>query len=400
MDKNGHISLPNDLLEDAERFETYALATSLDIEVSREYIQQLSENKALPEVIGIQRLISLARRGIPLRVKWHKQVADHVFDSPNLFPLLAVVLCLDNASHELIRDDGSVAPINVQSSRQLIYKFRAQADLFSDTQILLCADSRGQGRPKSLYSSNSSGLIARADFESLIDRLLAGQAAINVSSSQAVTFSQSIATIVAELFENTDIHGRLGLDGVPFKTNGIRGLVFKRVKITQKIKRDFSTAPSPTEQAASENDGYIVLDALEISVFDSGVGFYSSYTQQARTLNTPLVEEWKIMHKCLERHYDISIPDTRSSHTGMGLYEVLRALKFVHGMLEVRSGKTYGYRTFLEGELQYQLESRDSSTRPGMPKPVLLDVTRQFVTVPSPHEALAGASVRVLIPLR
>lgn len=395
-----HIILPNDLLVDAKSFDAYAHATSITIEVLPSYLEIPPDSKLIPEVIAIQRLISLAHFAIPMRVLWSSKVAGLVFDAPNLFPLLAVLLCLDNVSHELMHEDGSFTPAEVKLSRQLIYKYRLRADLFSDTQILICADSRGQGRPKTLYSENSNELIARTDFESLVDRLLISQAALNTSASQAVKFSQAIATIVAELFENTDIHGKIGLNGAPFKLNGIRGLVFKRVKIEQKIKRQNPEAIAFSAQARPEKEVVNDVDALEISVFDSGVGFYSSYTKQELTSDTPLDDEWNVMHKCLERHYeDVLIADTRPSHRAMGLYEVLRALHFVSGLLEVRSGRAYGFRTFLKGDWAFQRESQNSLLRPGMPKPVLLDVTNKFVTVPSSHERLVGSSIRVLIPL-
>lgn len=399
MDIQSHIKLPLGLFGDVKSFDAYARASALTIEVSSTYLEEPAESELLSEVIAIQRLISLARRAIPMRARWHHRAAERVFGSPSLFPLLAVLLCLDDVAHEIIYEDNSVTAVDVQSSRQLIYKHRLQADLFSDTQILVCADSRGYGRPKSLYSDKSSGLIGRSDFESLVDRLLIGQSAVNVSTSQAVFFSQSIATIVAELFENTDVHGRLGLNGIPFKANGIRGLVFKRVKISQNEKRRSPKVVSPSGRAPSEPENKKEIDALEISVFDAGVGFYSSYTKEDLTQDIALTDEWRVMHQCLERHYDQSMADTRPSHRAMGLYEVLRALKSVHGALEVRSGRTYGFRTFVAGEFKMQLESGESALRPGMPKPVLLDVTRKFVTAPSPHELLVGASVRVVIPL-
>jgi len=394
METQVYISLPQDLLVGSEHFIALVAARTITVEIPDSYLDLSEESWAMPEVVAIQRLLTIARMNIPVRVRWHKKLAERAFVSPNLFPLLAVVLCLDNAQHALIDKNGESKKVDVQSSRLLIYNYRPKADMFSDTQVLICADSRGHGRPKSLYSTKSSGLMAREDFESLVDRLLAGQAAINVSTSHAVVFSQNIATIVAELFENTDIHGRIGLDGAPFKVNGIRGLLFKRAKIAKKDIRS-TGGPQQSGQASADGAKGEVSDALEISVFDSGIGFYSSYTKSMLTAETNLNEEWKIVHKCLERHYDKSIP----SHTGMGLYEVLRALIFLKGSIEVRSGRTYGYRTFEEGAPKYQLESRESRERPGMPKPVLLDMEHKFVTVPYPNEPLVGASVRVLVPL-
>ncbi|PUA19731.1 hypothetical protein [Glaciimonas sp. PCH181] len=394
-----HITLPSGLQGDADGFNRFSDATAYQFEVSPNYLELNSEEQTFPEVVAIQRLISLARRAVPIIVLWHKKVTERVFESPSLFPLLAVLLCLDNASHKILGDTGTALEIDVEPSRQTLYKYRLTADLFSDIQILICADSRGHGRPKSLYSKKASGLIARDDFESLVDRLLASQTAPNVSASQALFFSQAIATIVAELFENTDNHGRLGLNQVPFETNGIRGLIFRRVKIEQVESLTTANGDPTIGQAQVKKRLKSEVQALEISVFDSGVGFFSAYTRRAFSPETTLDDEWDVLHKCLERHYDGTDSATQASHRGMGLYEVLRALQSVHGVLEVRSGRAYGFRTFVKGEFKFQLEPAGSALRPGMPKPVLLDVTRRFVTVPSPHELLVGASVRVVIPL-
>ena len=83
----------------------------------------------------------------------------------------------------------------------------------------------------------------------------------------------------------------------------------------------------------------------------------------------------------------------------MGLYEVLRALKMMQGMLEIRTGRIHGYRSFLEGELRLQLEPETSETRPGMPKASLLDVDRNVATYPSPRDLVRGSVVRVVVPL-
>lgn len=394
METQAYISLPQDLFVSSEHFVALSGTPSLTVDIPESYLDLNGDSWILPEVIAIQRLLTIAGKSASLQIRWHKKLAERAFVSPNLFPLLAVVLCLDNAQHFLIDSKGVSEEVDVQSTRLLIYKYLPKADMFSDTQVLICADSRGQGRPRSLYSTKSSGLMARENFESLVDRLLAGQAAINVSASNAVVFSQNIATILAELFENTDIHGRIGIDGAPFKVNGIRGLVFKRTKIANKDTRPISGLQQSGQASTDDTKGE-VSDALEISVFDSGIGFYSSYTKSMLTAETSLNDEWKIVHKCLERHYDKSIP----SHIGMGLYEVLRALIFLKGSIEVRSGRIYGYRTFEEGAPRYQLESRESRARPGMPKPVLLDMEHKFVTVPYANEPLVGASVRVLVPL-
>jgi len=403
MDTSRHISIPNDLLQPADDFASLLATASLLINVGDDYGDWV-QDKALPEVIAIQRLITLARNGVKLRVRWSKRIADQVFNSPSLFPLLAVVLCLDDTDHEIIAENGICVAVDVQPCRKAIYAYRPLSDLFSDTQVIICADSRGYGRPKALYTTGGN-LISRTDFDAFVERLLTSQIGGNVGESHTVTFSQNVATIVAELFENTDFHGKKDIHGVPFKSNGLRGMMFKRIELSSRPRRPLSARVTPTRLSMQEHENAPTLAALEISVFDSGVGYYASYMRQPLNPITPLVDEWRVVHKCLGRHYEVItppnqlLPDIRAGHTGMGLYEVLRALQFLKGKFEVRSGRTYGFRTFLEGETQFLNESADSITRPGMPKPVLLDKGLQFVRIPTPNELLVGSTVRVLIPL-
>ncbi len=397
------LRIPADLTSHADEFSTLLSATALIVHVPNDYVAALAANTSIPEVVAIQRLITLARSGVKMSVKWDSRIGTQVFAAPPLFPLLAVLLCLDCADHHLTEANGTIKEVNVQQIRKTIHNFRPLTDLFADSQILICSDSRGYGRPKSLYNQDGT-LLSRSDFEGLVERLLAAQIGLDVDTAQAVKFSQNVSTIIAELFENTEIHGKQDLRGIPFKYNGIRGILFKRIELP------LLTLPKPTQ--VSNHEYRSVVDerrrtppvALEISVFDSGAGFFGSYTRSQLSSDTPLLDEWKVVHKCLERHYDfdpLSLPphhDTRLAHTGMGLYEVLRALQFLKGKFEVRSGRTYGFRTFLEGETQFLIEAA-TSARPGMPKPVLLDQGLKFVRFPTANELLVGSTVRVLVPL-
>lgn len=389
------VVLPSGLFGSAEQFEPLAAASEILVKVQASYKSEFDLPDAVPEVIAIQRLITVARLGIPIEAVWDHNIAEEAMKAPSLFPLLSVLLCLDVKRHAIRDSGGTLTPADVQLSRKMIYQFRPMADMFSDSQVFICADSRGHGRPRSLYNSDGS-LVSRSNFETFVERLLSAQIGINAGTAQAVKFSQNVSTIIAELFENTDIHGKQDADGIPFKTNGIRGMLFKRIKLPLKrsIRSDRRTMQIEDAQPL----------ALEISVFDSGIGYYGSYRRAELSSSVTLTEEWAVVHKCLERHYahDETVSFTKDAlqgHTGMGLYEVLRALQFLKGKFEVRSGRTYGFRTFLEGDTQFFLESSASETRPGMPKPVLLDHGLKFVRIPTANEQLVGSSVRVLIPL-
>jgi len=391
------IVLPQGLKAPSDFVGLYKSSARYIFQVPIDYVDKIEND--VSEVIIIQRVISLAQKTNQIEVWWPISIANRVFNSPTIFPLLAVLLCIDLALHKVVEEDGKTKEIDVEESRQRIYKFMPKADLFSDVQIILCADSRGHGRPQSLYSKTGSTSIAKDKFESIVDRLMTSLSTGMPSAKHAIKFSQAMGIIVAELFENTDLHGRLELNGTPVKKSGLRGLIFKRIE----IEKNIPVVPDGIENATMENTFRKFrkqkVGALEISIFDSGIGFYSSFTKTSLLESTKIEDEWEVMHRCLKRHYDDISGVKAVSHRGMGLYEVLRALKFVNGMIEVRSGRVFGFRTFLPGEIEFLIESSESDSRPGMPKPLLLDGNRRVSRSPTPNEYLNGSSVRVVIPI-
>jgi hypothetical protein len=80
------------------------------------------------------------------------------------------------------------------------------------------------------------------------------------------------------------------------------------------------------------------VPCFEASIFDSGIGYFASYTRDPLQPQTDLKLEWQVLHNCLERHYFPQLADGRPGHRGMGLYEVLRALQVLKGRIEFRTG--------------------------------------------------------------
>jgi Histidine kinase-, DNA gyrase B-, and HSP90-like ATPase. len=376
--------LPLDLIVEGGGRGVVAASKGFNITVPDAYDDDMTEDVARSEVLAIQRLLTISRRA-PIRVMWAKNIASRVLASPTIFPLLAVLIVLENASHEIEGVDDAHVVDALETARRKLFKERLKTDFFADTQVVICADSRGRGNPPDLYRADGR-MIAREDFEAIIEELVTRQVAVNASTSSAVHWSSALATIVSELFENADTHGKSELSGLPIKENGIRGLVLKRTKVERAKVKDNAPVPPP-------------IEAFELSIFDSGPGFYASYMGVPLEQGVDLDLEWKVIHACLERHYEPGLTDIRQGHRGMGLYEVLRALQLLHGAIEVRTGRIHGYRTFMEGEFKFKMEPASSPTRPGMPKPQLLDVERKYVAVPSKHELLVGSSVRVIVPL-
>lgn len=350
--------------------------------VPKDYLERIATNKNFIEILAIQRLIALANTTTSLHVEWDVNIAQIVARSPSIFPLLAVLILLQGASHFT----SEQKPFDPNPSRNEIYRYRAKADLFSESQIIVCDDSRGRGRPIDLYDTQTRGLRRKEDLETLVINVLTGLLPPNHPSTATHRLALALGVVVSELFENTDMHGKLDANGSPIRPNALRGIIFKRLEISDAKPK----APEPNLAHS--------LDCLEISVFDSGIGYYQSMTKKPITSQTSLDEEWAVVHKCLQRHYDDSIPDGRAAHRAMGLYEVLRAIDAVSGQFEVRTGRVHGYRTFLPGNLRVQMEPQNS-LRPGMPKPRLMDMDKKFVAIPTLHEEIGGTAIRVIVPL-
>lgn len=382
------IQLPLGLMAEVPWLRLVSSETTLSLEVPTDYEAQMKAALGMSEVIGIQRLLTLARLGVKFRVTWDESVAKKVTSGASIYPLLAVLLLLRKASHFLIHLDGGQADIPLARIRKAILRHQFARDLFADSDIVVCVDDAGEPLPADLYDLETDKLHPREDFETLVVDALSAQLGDSSKSSAIYKSAKALGVIVAELFENTDMHGKLDLLGRPLGEDCIRGLIFKRIHVELPIFR-----PLPGEPRTR------VVECFEASVFDSGIGYFASYTRDEFGSHTPLDEEWKVLHNCLERHYYPELQDHRAGHRALGLYEVLRAIQSLKGWIEIRTGRLYAYRTFLEGELQAQMRPRAEFSHFAWPVPRLLDVGRKYLARPSENELLVGSSVRIIIPL-
>jgi hypothetical protein len=382
------IELPTGLLEAAPWLDLVNAGTTLTFNVGEGYTTWKSELGATPEVVGIQRLISLARKDASFEVLWNEKALKTVLSSAAIFPLLAIVLLLSRATHRVRHADGSSESIDVGDAVRPLLKHRLARDLFADSEMVVCLDGRGAPLPWDIYLPHSQTLRPREDFETLVVDALTAQVAEGTSRDTVYRNASSLGTVVAELVENTDMHGRLDVAGRALGTDAFRGLIFKRIKMDVPYVRPARGTPTSR-----------MVEFFEVSVFDSGVGYFEAYTRGEQARNADLNYEWKVLHNCLERHYHPDVKDHSAGHRAMGLYEVLKAIQVLKGRIEIRTGRLYAYRTFLDGELQAQMTLKEGFAYHGWPVPKLLDVNKRYLARPSEHEPLCGSSVRIVIPL-
>ncbi len=366
-----------------------AIDGRVELDIPADYEQLSSSSGSAGEVFAIQRLLSLARNKTPIQVSWPSELLKRMPTGASLHPLLAIAISLQGATHECA--DIATADVDdlISRARRQIFAYRLRGDFFTDSQVLLCADSRGHGRPLDMYDRSSNGLRSREDIETTVLGVLSPQLNSAEAASQKFSMAGALAVVVAELFENTHLHGRLDSVGTPVGPDAMRGLLFRRVTVTL-----------PEHQHSGRLVAAREVSGLEVSVFDSGIGYFASYMRHALDSSTDLAEEWKVMHKCFARHFHPELVDHRQRQRGMGLYEVLRALQELKGSIEVRTGRLFAYRSFFEGELLPQMRPPSGPwARISLPKPVLLDVQNRLAPRPTANDAVIGSAVRIVVPL-
>ena len=365
------------------------LGRSVVLEIPEDYEQVVASAGAVGEVYAIPRVLSLARHQTSISVRWPSDLIAQMPMTAPWSPLLAVVVCLQGVNHESPGLGSDDIDYLLARARHQVLTYRLQSGGTTDCQLLLCGDARGHGRPLDLYDRSSSGLKSREDIETTVLGVLSPQLSSAEAASRKFALAGALAVIVAELFENTHLHGRLDLAKSPVGPNAMRGLMFRRISVTL-----------PAHQKSGRLVDAREVPGLEVSIFDSGLGYYASYSRQVLNASTDLDEEWKVMHKCFARHFDSDLADQRQRHRGMGLYEVLRALQELNGSIEIRTGRLFAYRSFFEGEALPQMRPPSGPwVRIQLPKPVLLDVQNRLLRRPTENDAVVGAAVRIVVPL-
>jgi hypothetical protein len=139
------VRLPIDLMSEAALGVQAQSGGRTLLLVSDDYEDLLAAAKGQSEVLGIQRLLTLARSGAALRVNWQPAIAKKAFASGPIYPMLAVLLLIQSAEHWLVEEDGKTSKLAVESVRRSIVKHRLAKDFFADSDIVVCADNLGKG---------------------------------------------------------------------------------------------------------------------------------------------------------------------------------------------------------------------------------------------------------------
>jgi hypothetical protein len=374
-----YFRVPEDFFEDCD----FGIEKSVsEIEFRFEWSDSAIALNELNNALIIQRFLTAFSTAKKAKFIWSEAALNLIKINAGTSVLLCCAICLDEVIH-LTVNLTELRPAALNALREKVEQSRLEPDWFSESSGVVCADYISRGWHSNLYSSQGV-LRSRGDIEDLLNPIIMARVEGLHDADLIKKWKDSLVSVVYELFENTHVHARFDLDGATIKKNVIRTLI---VRGTKEFTGGNSKKIAPREYR----------DCLEISVLDSGIGFFGSTFKESISNEVDLSVEWLNVRKCMEKHVDEEPPS--NSHRGIGLYEVLRALHFLKGAIQIRSGNTFGYRSFFPGDFQWQMEEKNSGQRPGMPKSRLLDFVDPYRPSPTRNSLVNGIVAKTIVPL-
>lgn len=209
--------------------------------------------------------------------------------------------------------------------------------------LTLCADHFEKKYPFLFYKKlgpNDFEIRNRSDFRSVAKSILNDVLRKNRIETWHNEFSDSFGSVLFEVFKNTEDHALLDLRGKVL-TKSMRGIYVRFFGIPIASIPNIASGFAPLEDYLSSRakcSNGKQLQMLELSIFDSGIGFAQSWTR--RPLESLTIEaEIDAVQACFSEQ-------TRKSRKefGQGLPHVLRLLNQRHGFLRLRTGRLSLYQ--------------------------------------------------------
>lgn len=341
-----------------------------------------NEISLLADVFVVQRFLTLVRKFNRPKLIWSESAISALKSSPGAVLLLSSAILLDDVTHET-EASIEIKPSVRVSLRDLVSSNKLSPKWFDLSDSIVCADFISRGWHPNFYSA--PGLLRNRDeIEKLFNPIIGANIEGMKDTDLLKKWKDSLVSVVYELFENTHIHARLDYDNKTPAKDVIRAITVRNIQ---------AYTGGNEKKIVQRNK----LDCLEISVFDSGVGIFGRSNKRPVSEHDKLEDEWLNLRTCLEKHQDDE--PFEHTHRGLGLYEVLRSLYFLKGAIQIRTGRSFGYRSFFPGDIQQQMESKESINKPGMPKSRLLDFNNPYRPTATFNLPVVGLVARTIVPL-
>jgi hypothetical protein len=202
---------------------------------------------------------------------------------------------------------------------------------------------------------------------------------------------RSFSKVVFELMKNTFEWAKADENDTPLDPN-TRGVIIKfnkrlRSKLLEDYKSNQGVLKYFENNRLKENDkGELYF--LEISVFDSGVGFVSKY--KSTKDNTKNLSDIDIIRKCLIKHNTSSIGINKGDK-GKGLDRILRNLNG-KGWIRIKTGNKCIYRNLIS-------EPYIAISPEEIERMQLFDWTKNSDNAFSNYEPACGSVITIIYPL-
>jgi hypothetical protein len=172
---------------------------------------------------------------------------------------------------------------------------------------------------------------------------------------------RNLGNILYELFKNTHEWGRKQIDDITILTPNIRAIYCTIHKSTQRNFLSYAEGNNSLQQYLSHNlfrpNSKDEIYFLEISVFDSGIGFIKRFLNEKYIENSVSIDEQvSIVKNCMTKYFTTD-QSLHSKHKGKGLDRVLQALD-KKGFLRIRTENICLYRDLIKDDYS-KIESQN-----------------------------------------
>jgi len=346
---------PSLRLSDFDRYfeELYSFQSEVE-KMDFELPNQLNKNSFAITSSLIQLVASWLRSGVQGRLIIDLTddviAITKIYDEEFFFPIMALAW----NDVQIINLEGILMrPVLRNYQNEFILKMRRILPLKGEKLLLVNLDhfDNNTGVLPFFETKNQGPTSEISLLDSLRLPIINGVLKYNKNNqNEFLSIFNDIAAIIYELMKNTFEWARTDENGLPLSPN-IRGLFVRFYKKNQSVLLEEYGKDKPLHDYFSDESVLQKNEAgqiyfIEISVFDSGIGFVRKFKDD----NSGVIGDIDIIKKCLIKNQTSSTGIFKEKK-GIGLDRILRTLD-KKGLLRIKTDKYCLYRNMIEAPYQ------------------------------------------------